>query len=54
MSSAEATVDETVAVGSSTNRDRDATRAATVLALIALAQLAWLGALVYGGIRLLT
>jgi hypothetical protein len=54
MSSAEAMVDETVVVGSSTNRDGDATRAATVLALIALAQLAWLGALVYGGIWLLT
>lgn len=54
MSSAEAMVDETVVVGSRTNRDGDATRAATVLALIALAQLAWLGALVYGGIWLLT
>ena len=54
MSSAEATVDETVAVGSGSGRGGDATRAAMVLALIALAQLAWLGALVYGGIRLLT
>jgi uncharacterized membrane protein len=53
MSSAEATVDETVLMRS-TVRGGDATRAATVLALLAVTQLTWIGALVYGAIWLLT
>ena len=53
MSSAEATVDDTVAV-TKTVRDSDATPAAAVLAAIAITQLAWLGAMVYGAIWLLT
>jgi hypothetical protein len=53
MSSAEAMVDETV-VAEETGRDGHTTRAATVLAVIALTQLTWLGALVYGGLRLLS
>jgi len=53
MSSAEATVDDTVVV-TTTVRDSDATRAATVLAAIAITQLAWLAAMVYGAIWLLT
>jgi hypothetical protein len=51
MSSAETMVDETVLVGS---RPRDTTRAATVFALIAVTQLTWLAAIVYGTIWLLT
>jgi hypothetical protein len=51
MSSADATVD-TVAMAT-TVRGHDATRAVTVLAAIAVAQLVWLVALVYGLISLL-
>jgi uncharacterized membrane protein len=54
MSSAEATVDETVLTTTTTVRGRDGTRAATVLALLALTQVTWIGALVYGAIWLLT
>jgi len=53
MSSAEATVDDTV-VRSTTVRSTDATHAATVLTLIAVSQLTWLAALVYGANLLLT
>ena len=53
MSSAEATVDDTVVMRSTAGNWR-VTRAATVLALIALTQLAWLAALTYGAIWLLT
>jgi uncharacterized membrane protein len=53
MSSAEAAVVETV-LTSTTVRGRDATRAATVLALLALTQVTWIGALVYGTVWLLT
>lgn len=53
MSSAEATVDETV--GMTTTVDGGtATPAATVLALLAVTQLAWIGALIYGAIWVLT
>jgi hypothetical protein len=54
MSSAEAMVDEAVVATSGTARSRDATRAATVLAVLAVTQLSWLAALVYGTVRLLT
>jgi hypothetical protein len=53
MSSAEAMVDETV-VAASVGRNWDAGRAATALALIAVMQLTWLAALVYGTVWLLT
>jgi hypothetical protein len=49
MSSAEATVDDTVAMAQ-TVRNREL----TVLTAIAVAQLTWLGALAYGVISLLT
>jgi len=49
MSSAEATVDDTVAVAH-TGRNREL----TVLTAIAVTQLAWLGALAYCVISLLT
>jgi hypothetical protein len=52
MSTAEATVEDTVLV--TTVHGKGTTRAATVLALLAVAQLMWLGALVYGTIWLLT
>ena len=52
MSTAEATVEDTVAV--TTVHGKDATGAATVFALLAVAQLTWLGALVYGAVWLLT
>ena len=52
MSSADATVDA-VAMAT-TVRGHDTTRAATVLAAIAVAQFVWLVALVYGVIWLLT
>jgi len=54
MSSAQAMVDEAVVATSGTGRSRDATRAATVLAVIAVTQLGWLAALVYGTVWLLT
>ncbi|HST13272.1 MAG TPA: hypothetical protein VLJ44_00305 [Gaiellaceae bacterium] len=53
MSSAGATV-ETAAVVTTSVRGKDATRAATVLALLAVMQIAWIGVLVYGAIWLLT
>jgi len=53
MSSAEATVDETVLITTTVDAG-DATRAATVLALLAVTQLTWIGGLVYGTIWLLT
>ena len=52
MSSAEATVDDTVLI--TTTHAGGATRAATVLALLALTQVTWIGALVYGTVWLLT
>jgi uncharacterized membrane protein len=51
MSTAEATVDDTVVV--TTVHGKGAT-AATVLALLAVAQLMWVGALAYGTVWLLT
>ena len=55
MSSADATVDGTVAMATTVReRGRETTRAATVLAAIAVAQLVWLAVLVYGVISLLT
>jgi hypothetical protein len=56
MSSAEAMVDETVVAGSGVDRNWDATRAATVFAVLALAlaQLTWLAAMAYGAVWLLT
>jgi hypothetical protein len=54
MSSAETMVDETVVVGAAVGRHRDTTRAATVFAVIAVTQLTWLAAIVYGTIWLLT
>lgn len=53
MSSAEATVDGTVVVTTSVH-GKDATRAATVLAVIVITQLTWLGGIVYAAIWLLT
>lgn len=53
MSSAGATIDGTVVVAKSV-RGKDATRAATVLAVIAITQLTWLGGIVYAAIWLLT
>ena len=53
MSSAEATVDDTVAM-TTTVHTGDPARATTVLALIALTQLTWIGALVYVAVWLLT
>jgi hypothetical protein len=53
MSSAEAAVDSTVGM-TTTARDGYATRAATVFALLAVTQLTWFGALVYGAIWLLS
>lgn len=53
MRSAEATVDGTVVVPTSV-RGKDATRAAMLLAVIAITQLAWLGGIVYAAIWLLT
>lgn len=53
MSSAEATVDETVLMRS-TAGSRRVTRSAAVLAVLAVTQLAWLAALTYGAIWLLT
>jgi hypothetical protein len=54
MSSAETMVDETIVMAAGTGRHRDATRAATVFAVLAVTQLTWLGAIVYGAIWLLT
>jgi hypothetical protein len=54
MSSAEAMVDETVAVGSEVGRNWDATREATAFAVLAVTQLAWLAAMIYGAVWLLT
>jgi hypothetical protein len=54
MSSAEAMVDETVVVGSGVGRNWDATRAATAFAVLAVTQLAWLAAMIYGAVWLLT
>ena len=51
MSTAEATVDDTVVV--TTVHSKGATRAATVLVLLAITQLMWVGALVYGTVWLL-
>lgn len=53
MSSAEATVDDTVLTRSTAGNWR-VTRSAAVLAVIAVTQLAWLTALTYGAISLLT
>jgi hypothetical protein len=53
MSSAEATVDDAVVV-TRVARGKDGKRAVVVLAVIAVTQLTWLGALVYGAIWLLT
>jgi hypothetical protein len=53
MSSADVTVDDTVAMAT-TVRGHETTRAATVVAAIAVAQLVWLAALVYGAISLLS
>jgi hypothetical protein len=53
MSSAEAMIDEAVVVAS-VGRNRDARRAVTALAVIAVMQLTWLAALVYGTFRLLS
>jgi hypothetical protein len=53
MSSAQATVDETVAVRRSVYAGTG-TSVSTVLAAIAIAQVVWLAALVYGAIWLLT
>jgi len=53
MSSAEATADNAVRA-TTTVRTRAATRGAAVFALLALTELTWLGALVYGVIWLLT
>jgi hypothetical protein len=53
MSSAGAAVNDTVAM-SRTVGSRDATPSATVFALLAVTQLAWLGVLVYGAIWLLS
>jgi hypothetical protein len=54
MSSVETTVDETVVVAAGAGRRRDTTRAATVFAVIAVTQLTWIAAIVYGTIWLLT
>jgi hypothetical protein len=54
MSSAEAMVDETVVAGSGVGRDWDATRAATAFAVLAVTQLTWLAAMIYGAVWLLT
>jgi hypothetical protein len=54
MSSAEAMVDETVVVGSGVGRNWDATRAATAFAVLAVTQLTWLAAMIYGAVWLLT
>jgi hypothetical protein len=53
MSTAHATVDDTVAMATQA-RENGATRAVTVVAAIAFAQVAWLALLVYGAIWLLT
>ena len=53
MSSADATVDGTVAMATQV-RENGATRAVTVVAAIAFAQVVWLALLVYGVIWLLT
>lgn len=53
MSSADATVDDTVAMATPV-RGHETTRAATVLAAIAVAQVVWLAMIVYGVISLLT
>lgn len=53
MSSAEAAVNDTV-VMTTTVGSRDVTPAATVFALLAVTQLAWLGVLVYGAIWVLS
>jgi hypothetical protein len=52
MSSADVTVEDTVLV--TTVHGKDATRAAAVLALLAVTQLTWFGALAYGAVWLLT
>jgi len=52
MSSAEATVDDTVRVSTSVGGG-EGTRAAAVLAVLAVTQVGWLGGLVYGAVRLL-
>jgi hypothetical protein len=52
MSSAQATVHKTV-VMTTTVGTRDATRAATVFTVLAITQLIWFAALVYGAIWLL-
>ena len=54
MSSAETMVDETVVVAAGAGRHRDTTRAATLFAVIAVTQMTWLAAIVYGAIWLLT
>jgi len=54
MSSAAAMVDETVEVGSEAGREWDATREATAFAVLAVTQLAWLAAMIYGAVWLLT
>jgi hypothetical protein len=52
MSSAEAMVDETVVAAS--GRGRRATRSAAVLAALAVTQVTWLAAIIYGAVWLLT
>ena len=53
MSSAEAAVDDAV-VMTTTVHAGDAAHTATVLAILAVTQHTWIGALVYGAIWLLT
>ena len=53
MSTIPATVDDAV-VAPSTSRGTDSPRAATVIAVIAAAQVTWFAALAYGLISLLT
>jgi len=50
---AQATVDETVAITRSSRAD-EGSSAGTVLAVIAIAQVVWFGALLYGAFSLLT
>ncbi|HEY2778330.1 MAG TPA: hypothetical protein VGI77_10540 [Gaiellaceae bacterium] len=54
MSSAEAMVDETVVAASGIGRGRRATRSAAVLAALAVTQVTWLAAIIYGAVWLLT
>jgi hypothetical protein len=53
MSTAQATVDDTVAI-TRPSHAREETADSTVLAVIAVAQLIWFAALVYGAFSLLT